>query len=118
MKPMTGGLVLLLGVHGGTNFRCHHAAQVRRTEREVAIDYADSLEPLQAFGDLLASKRPEPAQANEADFLAFFAQLPDRNLDRRGERSHAQQHDIRIFGHILFEERVAVLASEVFSKSA
>src|ERR1035441_5308599 len=31
-------------VHGGPNFRPHYPTQVRRTEREVAIDYADGLE--------------------------------------------------------------------------
>ena len=113
MKPITGGRVAALRVHGGANFRRHHATQIRRTEREVAIDDADGLEALQALGNLRTGKRPEPAQANEADFLAFFAQLADRHLDRRGHGAHAQQHDVRIFGHVLFEERIAVLAAEL-----
>src|SRR5208283_1014618 len=103
-----------VAVHGRANFRRHHATQVRRTEREVAINDADGFEALQALGNLWTRKRPEPAQANEAAFLAFFAQLTDCNLDRRRERSHAEQHNLRIFGNIFYEERIAILASERF----
>src|SRR5208283_2343000 len=70
-------------VHGGTYFRRHHATQVRRTEREVAIDDADSLEPLQALRNLRTGKRPEPAQPYEANFLSFIAQLANRHFHRR-----------------------------------
>src|ERR1039458_10136983 len=49
-------------VHGGANFRRHDATQVRRTEREVAIEYADGLETLQTLCNLWTGKRTEPAK--------------------------------------------------------
>src|SRR5271169_3369603 len=95
-------------VHGRSNFRRNNATQVRRTEREVAIDHSDGFETLQALGNLRTGKRPEPAQTDEPDFLALFAHLPDCHLDRRRQCAHAQQYDFRIFGHIFFEKWIAV----------
>src|SRR5271165_6774652 len=66
-------------VHGRANFGSDHTAQIGRTEREVAIDDADGLEAFQRFRNLRTGEGPEPAQADEADFLALFAHLADGN---------------------------------------
>src|SRR5208283_4945119 len=50
-----------VAVHGGPNFGRHYATQVRRTERDVAIEYANGLEALQALANFLTGKRTEPA---------------------------------------------------------
>src|SRR5262249_50508515 len=99
-------------IERGADFSGHHAAHVRRAERIVAINHANSREAAQALGQLFSSKRPEPAQAHKADLLSLLAHMPDGNLHRRRERAHSHQHDVGVFGHVFLEERITIGASK------
>ncbi len=61
---------------------------------------------------ILSREGTEPAQPHEPDFLTLFAHLADGDSGRSGERSHSEQNHVRVLGHVLFEERIAVLAAE------
>src|SRR5438105_12236 len=100
------------GVHGRSNFGRDYAAKIGRAEREVTINDANRLKAFQALCQLNTGKWPEPAEAHEADFFALLAHLANGDSGRCGERSHAEQNDLRIFCHVFFEERVAVLAAK------
>ena len=114
MNPITGGRVLLLLYMADrtsvatTPLKSGEPNEKSRSSTPMALKRSRHL------AISLTGKRTEPAQTNEPDFLALFAHLADCDLDRRRQCSHAQQNDFRIFGHVLFEERVAVLASKRF----
>ena len=90
IKPSTGGPCGGVAVHRRTNFGSHHATEVWRTEREIAINHSNGAEALEAFRYFLARKWPEPEDA-EVVLLGMGTMSTSANVALRKLREQGKK---------------------------
>src|SRR5262245_41531007 len=66
---------------------------------KIAIDHADSLEPLERLAQFNCREGPEPPQGYISNLVPLFAQAAHRSACRRSDGAESDQDRIGIFSH-------------------
>src|SRR5207247_9002773 len=99
---------ILQRVQGGADFMQQYSAIIGRTVSKITIDDANRFKAFERLAQFECRKRPEPAQTDKTNLLAFFPQPAAGGASRRADGAKSNQNCVRVIGHELGEERTGV----------
>src|SRR5262249_49124783 len=100
-------------IEGGPKLGEQYPAMMRRAETVVPIDDADAFETSQALDDVVRWEGSEPLESSEAHLVALLAQAAHDDATRHRNRALTDKHVIRVVGHVLLDEWLALAAGQL-----